>query len=81
MCYSKITRDFSNRIFCVVNLSSIDTVSTQVHLDLGALGLDPNRSFKVVDLMHGNTYDWHGSINFVSLNPNGTSMHLFRVEQ
>ena len=81
LCYSKITRDFSNRIFCVVNLSSTDTVSTQVHLDLGAVGLDPNRSFKVVDLMHGNTYEWHGSTNFVSLNPNGTSMHLFRVEQ
>ena len=81
LCYSKVTRDFSNRILCVVNLSSTDTISTNVHLDMNALGLDPHRPFKVVDLMHGNTYEWHGSTNFVSLNPNGTSMHLFCVEQ
>jgi starch synthase (maltosyl-transferring) len=81
LSYSKVTRDFSNRILCVVNLDTNETISTTVHLDLAVLGLDPNRPFKVEDLMHGNIYEWRGSTNYVSLNPNGTSLHVFRVEQ
>jgi starch synthase (maltosyl-transferring) len=65
----------------VVNLDTNETIATTVHLDLAVLGLDPNRPFKVEDLMHGNIYEWRGSTNYVSLNPNGTSLHVFRVEQ
>jgi starch synthase (maltosyl-transferring) len=81
LSYSKVTKDFSNRILCVVNLDTNETIATTVHLDLAVLGLDPNRPFKVEDLMHGNIYEWRGSTNYVSLNPNGTSLHVFRVEQ
>jgi hypothetical protein len=52
-----------------------------VHLDLAALGLDGSRSYRVQDLMHGHIYVWSGADNYVSLNPEGTSMHLFKVEQ
>ncbi len=81
MCYSRSTEGFTNRMLCVVNLDPKDTVSCNVHLDLGALGIDPGRPFKVHDLLHGAVYEWHGATNFVSLNPNGVSMHLFRAEQ
>jgi starch synthase (maltosyl-transferring) len=52
-----------------------------VHLDLAALGLDAGRPYRVHDLMHGHVYEWSGADNYVSLNPEGTSMHLFKVEQ
>jgi hypothetical protein len=31
--------------------------------------------------MHGHSYEWTGADNYVELNPAGTSMHLFKVEQ
>ena len=35
----------------------------------------------VTDLLHGESYEWRGASNYVSLNPHAVSMHLFRVEQ
>jgi len=79
--YSKTTPDFSNRILCVINLNPHQSAASLVHLDLGALGLDASRSYKVIDLLHGGAYDWNGADNYVELKPDGVSMHLFRVMQ
>jgi starch synthase (maltosyl-transferring) len=81
LCYSKCTPDFSDRILCVVSLNGYDWVSSFVHLNLEALGLDQARPYHVSDLMHGHTYEWRGAHNYVELNPAGVSMHLFRVDQ
>lgn len=81
LCYSKVTPDHRNRILCVTSLSGFSNVAGMVKLDLGALGLDASRPFRVHDLMHGHTYEWHGSENYVELNPAGTSLHVFKVEQ
>ena len=81
LCYSKCTPDFADRLLCVVSLDGHQTVAGLVHLDLAALGLDPDRPFQVHDLMHGQLYEWSGTDNYVELNPHGTSMHLFAVRQ
>lgn len=81
MCYSKSTPDFRNRILCVVSLNGHQPVAGMVHLDLQALGLDPARPYRVSDLMHSQSYEWRGADNYVSLNPDGTSLHIFKVEQ
>ncbi len=81
LCYSKVTADFSNRVLCVVSHDAYQIAAGMVHLDLAALGLDGTRPFKVTDLLHNQSYDWQGADNYVALNPHGTSMHLFRVEQ
>lgn len=81
LCYSKSTPDFSNRILCVISHDAHNTAAGMVHLDLAALGLDHSRPYKVTDLLHNQSYVWCGPDNYVALNPNGTSMHLFRVEQ
>jgi starch synthase (maltosyl-transferring) len=49
-------------------------------VDLGALGLAPGAAYTVRDLLHGTAYTWHGSSNFVSLDPGATFMHLFSIE-
>jgi starch synthase (maltosyl-transferring) len=81
LCYSKSTPDQSNRILCVISLNGHAPIASLVHLDLAALGLDAGRPYRVHDLMHGHVYEWAGADNYVSLNPEGTSMHLFKVEQ
>jgi len=80
MAYSKCTEDFSNRILVIINLNPHATSATTVHLDMPALGLDPNARFRVHDLLHGRTYDWTGTHNFVILDPQAVFMHLFRIE-
>lgn len=80
LCYSKCTPDFSNRILCVVSLNGYGPVQGMVRLDLGALGLGWDQPYRVRDLMHGTTYEWRGAENFVALQPDGTSLHIFAVE-
>jgi len=80
LVYSKCTANFSNRILVVINLSPYETGAGMIHLNMAALGLPEHATYRVQDLLHGNTYNWHGSHNFVSLDPNAVFMHLFRVE-
>ncbi len=80
ICFSKSTPDFSNRILCVINFSGTEAASSNIHLDLGALGLEGDQPFKVTDLMHHQTFNWKGATNFVALDPDNVNMHLFRVE-
>ncbi|MEN3941918.1 alpha-1,4-glucan--maltose-1-phosphate maltosyltransferase [Prosthecobacter sp. SYSU 5D2] len=80
LCYSKCTPDFSNRILCIVSLNGYDPISGMVYLDLGALGLGHDQTYRVRDLMHGGVYEWSGAANFVSLSPDGASLHIFQVE-
>jgi starch synthase (maltosyl-transferring) len=79
--YSKATPDHGNRILCCINLDPKQTAASMVHLDLTALGLDASKPFRVIDLLHGGTYEWNGAHNYVELKPDGVSMHVFRVEQ
>ena len=81
LCYSKATPDFHDRVLCVVSLDAANEASCLVHLDLAALGLDGNRPYQVTDLLHGHTYQWNGTSNYVALNPNRVSMHVFEVKQ
>ena len=81
IAYSKSTPDWTNRLLTIISLNGHTTVAGTVHVDLQALGLDANKPYRVTDLMHGHSYEWHGSDNYVSLNPDGTSLHLFKVEQ
>lgn len=79
LCYSKCTPDFSNRILCIVSLNGYDPISGMVYLDLGAIGLGHDQTYRVRDLMHGGVYEWSGAANFVSLTPEGASLHIFEV--
>jgi starch synthase (maltosyl-transferring) len=81
IAYSKSTPDRINRLLTIISLNGHTTVAGTVHVDLHALGLDASKPYRVTDLMHGHSYEWQGSDNYVSLNPDGTSMHLFKVEQ
>ena len=77
--FSKVTPDLGNRVLIIINLDPHASSSGMIHLDMGALGLAHDSSFKVHDVLHGMSYDWHGAHNYVSLDPRGTFMHLFSI--
>jgi starch synthase (maltosyl-transferring) len=81
MCYSKQTADGANRILVVVNLDPFVVQTGWVNLDLGVLGLDPDDTFEVYDLLADHAYRWQGSRNYVALRPAEAPAHLFRVLQ
>jgi starch synthase (maltosyl-transferring) len=66
MCWSKIDGD--DRIIVVVTLDPETGQSAKVDLDLGALGLPPDKVFHVRDELTGATWEW-GAHDWVNLWP------------
>jgi starch synthase (maltosyl-transferring) len=81
ICYSKSTKDLSNVILVVVNLHPHYTQSAWVELDLFRLGLDPDQPYQIHDLLDDARYLWHGSRNYVELNPQVVPAHIFRIRR
>ena len=77
MCYSK--RTAGNIVLAVVNLDPFLVQTGWVDLDLDVLGLRPEDTFEVYDLLADHSYRWRGSRNYVALRPAETPAHLFRV--
>ncbi|HSK75290.1 MAG TPA: alpha-1,4-glucan--maltose-1-phosphate maltosyltransferase [Thermoanaerobaculia bacterium] len=79
LCYSKMAGD--NVIVVAVNLDPSYAQAAWVELDLPALGLEGDQPFQVHDLLTGARYLWHGSRNFVRLDPHQVPAHIFRVRR
>jgi len=81
LAYGKQSPDRSNLIICVVNLSPHHTHGGWVELDLGMLGIEPDRPYQMHDLLSGARYLWTGARNFVQLDPQRSPAHVFRVRR
>lgn len=81
LCYSKQSDDGSNTILVVVNLSPHYTHSGFITLDLSELKIDPEHPFQVHDQITGARYIWHGSRNYVELDPAVMPAHIFRIRK
>jgi starch synthase (maltosyl-transferring) len=79
LCYSKAEGE--NLILVVVNLDANNAQSAWVELDLEELGLEADQQFQVHDLLTGARYLWHGSRNFVRLDPHQVPAHILRVRR
>ncbi len=79
LCYSKTTPGLEDRVLVVVNLDPWRAHESMVHLDLAELGLGPDSSFALRDLLDGAEYRWQGAHNFVRLDPARAPGHLFAV--
>ena len=79
LCYSKAAGD--NVIVVAVNLDPHHVQSAWVELKLEELGLERDQPFQVHDLLTGARYLWHGSRNFVRLDPQQVPAHVFRVRR
>jgi starch synthase (maltosyl-transferring) len=80
LAFSKTSPD-GDPILVVVNLNPVHWAEATVHLDLEQLGIDPAQPFRVHDLISDDAYLWHGSHNYVRLDPFHEPAHIFRVER
>jgi starch synthase (maltosyl-transferring) len=81
ICYSKSSEDRSNVVVVVVNLDPHHRQSGWVELSLPGRDFETDRPYQVHDLLSDARYLWHGSRNFVELEPNSTPVHIFRVRR
>jgi len=65
----------------VVNLDYRYKQSGRVGLSLEELGLDPDKPYRVHDLLNDASYQWQGPRNYVELNPLKIPAHIFRVHR
>jgi starch synthase (maltosyl-transferring) len=79
IAYSKVCDDPADMIFVVVNLDPHNRQAGWVNVDVSALHLGSEESYQVHDLLTDARYVWHGSRNFVDLNPALLPAHVFRV--
>ena len=68
-------------ILAVVNLNPFGWEEATISLNLEALGMHEGATFRVTDLMQGDTYEWTGANNYVRLDPFHEPAHIFRVER
>jgi starch synthase (maltosyl-transferring) len=76
LCYSK--KSGRDVVLAAVNLDPHWKQGGWVQLDLAELGLS-DAPFEVHDLLSGARYTWHGSRNYIELNPHGLPAHVFEV--
>ncbi len=79
IAYSKVSEDFSDKILVVVNLDPRRTQAGWVSVALKELKLGDHEAYQVHDLLTDARYIWHGSRNFVQLDPSILPAHIFRV--
>jgi starch synthase (maltosyl-transferring) len=79
--YSKTTGDLANIIVVVVNLDPHHTQSGWVDLPVESFQLDPHQPYQVHDLLTDARYFWHGTHNYVELNPQMMPAHIFRLRR
>jgi starch synthase (maltosyl-transferring) len=79
ICFGKRTEDLDNIIVVAVNLDPHHTQSGWVELPTEELGLDPQQTFQVHELLTDARYLWHGKRNYLLLDPNSVPAQIFHV--
>jgi starch synthase (maltosyl-transferring) len=81
IAYSKSSLDRSNQVLVVVNLDPHYKQSGFITLPLEELGLDPRQPYQAHDLLTEARYLWHGSRNYVELDPQTVPAHIFVIRR
>lgn len=79
--YGKMTESRDNLILVVVNLDPWNRQDSFIHLPIDEFGWMENDTYQVHDLLWDERYLWHGSRNFVALDPHTKPVHIFRVRR
>jgi starch synthase (maltosyl-transferring) len=81
IAYSKSSEDRSNEVLVVVNLDPHYKQSGFITLPLEDLGVDPRQPYQAHDLLTDARYLWHGTRNYVELNPQTVPAHIFVIRR
>jgi starch synthase (maltosyl-transferring) len=66
-------------IFVAVNLDPFQTHGSMVEVPLAAVGLGPDRPYRMRELLTDSTYDWHGPRGYVELDPHKEPAQIFHL--
>jgi len=81
LAFSKTNEARTESVLVVANVDPHYTQSGWVTIDLRSLGLPAESAFQMDDLLSGARYLWRGARNFVSLDPQHSPAHIFRVRR
>ena len=81
LAFTKESDDRSNVVLVVVNLDRYNRQGGIIDLQIQELGIGPDESYVMHDLLTDARYTWHGWRNFVELDPYNVPAHLFRIER
>ncbi len=77
--YSKATENHSDRFIIVVNLDPAQPQEGYIDMRLDAIGLPSDQVFLLHDLLTNQSWTWHGSRNYVRLDPDTATAHICNV--
>ncbi|HEX2671802.1 MAG TPA: alpha-1,4-glucan--maltose-1-phosphate maltosyltransferase [Polyangiaceae bacterium] len=72
---------FGNDLIVVVNLDPHSMHETTIEVPIGELGIAPDESYEMSDLLTGARYVWRGARNYVRLDPVERVGHVFKVSR
>ncbi len=81
ICFSKRAEEEHGGLLVVVNLDPHRTQAGWTNLALDELGVSSDETYQVNDLLTGARYLWHGSRNYVELDPHTVPAHVFRIRR
>jgi starch synthase (maltosyl-transferring) len=81
IAYSKTTEDRSDQVLVVVNLDPHHVQSGWLELPLEPLGIAPGEPYQVHDLLGGGRYFWHGTRNYVEIDPRAAPAQIFLIRR
>jgi len=79
LCFSRVDAKAANVLLVAVNLDPVQAQSGWLELPGDDLGLPRDQPYPVHDLLSGARYLWHGTRNFVQLDPQPIPALVFRV--
>ena len=79
--YGKMTAARDNIILVVVNLDPFRKQHSFVDVPIEQFGQMESDEYRVVDLLSGATYTWHGRRNYVELDPEIQPAHILLVRR
>jgi starch synthase (maltosyl-transferring) len=79
ICYVKADFKTNNYLIIAINLDPHHTQNAMVKIPLKQLGLPPDATYQVKDLLSQDEYEWHGEQNYVQLNPYEMPGHILKL--
>lgn len=79
--YAKYTENLTNIIFIAVNLDPYKKQEALIHVPIKELGIKPDETFQVIDLITDQKFYWKEEKNFISLDPEKEPAHILLVKK
>lgn len=79
VCYTRRSGTGDNALLIVVNVNPFEPQEAILRVPLSELGVTSPESYRVMDVLTGKVYTWHGETSLVRLVPGETTGHVLKV--